>query len=215
MNQKKYVNTIIRKLQCSGNRKKEIRRELESNINSALEQGESWEQIEKRMGSPALAAREFNANFSDKERKTAKRNRGMRIFGIIAAVLILAVALVWWMLPKSNELKNSKKFDEDTVIAQAEKVVELLDSNDFETLKSISTEGVGSVLEQKKMEDVRQQIGSDWGELQSFGSVYTAEAKQMGSTYAVVQMVAVYENLSVTYTISFNESMELSGLYMK
>lgn len=215
MNQKKYVDTIIRKLQCTKSRKNEIRRELESNIGSALEGGETWEQIEVRMGTPALAAKEFNDNFSDKERKAAKRNRRIKIFIIIAVILLAAVSFVLWLLPKSYSLGENGKFDEQTVINKAEEAVELLNADDFEELKAMSTDKMKESMNQETLDAARQQLGSDWGDFQSFGSVYSAETNQFGSWYAIVQLVAVYENRSITYTISFNEDMELSGFYMK
>lgn len=215
MNQKKYVNTIIRKLQCSGSRKKEIRRELESNIGSALEQGETWEQIKTRMGTSAAVAAEFNANFSEKERKAARKNRRIKIVAIIAIILIVLAALIWWFLPKSYSLGEHGNFDGQAVINKAEEAVELLNADDFEGLKAMSTDKLKESMSKETLDAARQQLGGDWGSFQSFGSVYSSEIDQLGSWYAVVQLVAVYENRSITYTISFNEDMELSGFYMK
>ena len=67
MNQEKYVIAVLKKLKCSGSKKKEIRKELESDIAAALENGESLEEIMARMGSPASLAGEFNDNFSKEE----------------------------------------------------------------------------------------------------------------------------------------------------
>ena len=52
-------------------------------------------------------------------------------------------------------------------------------------------------------------ISNDFGKFISYGKIYTAEQKQLGVTYAVVQMNLSYENVSVTYTISFDEDMKL------
>ncbi len=61
----------------------------------------------------------------------------------------------------------------------------------------------------------KEQIGTEWGEFKSFVSVYTGEIKQMGKKFAVTEITALYENRSVTYTISFDEEMKLAGIYMK
>ncbi len=41
------------------------------------------------------------------------------------------------------------------------------------------------------------------------------EVLQRGKYFAVCQVTVTYENTSVTYTISFDESMKIAGLYMK
>ena len=64
MNRDKYVKAVIKKLKCSSRKKAEIKRELESNIQTALESDESWQQIEERMGTPYSQAMEFNENLS-------------------------------------------------------------------------------------------------------------------------------------------------------
>ena len=51
MNAKQYINGIVQKIKCSGEKKKEIRKQLFTDINFRLEQGESLEDIISRMGS--------------------------------------------------------------------------------------------------------------------------------------------------------------------
>ena len=66
------------------------------------------------------------------------------------------------------------------------------------------------------LEGAKQQLGSgEWGAFQSFGTSYTAEIEQMGKKYVMVQMNAVYENTSVTYTITLDENLKLAGFYVK
>lgn len=98
---------------------------------------------------------------------------------------------------------------------QVKQVITELDSNDFETLRAGVTEAVQNVLSLKIMEDVRAKIGDDWGEFRSFGNIYMSEIRQRGQLYAAAQTTASYENVSVTYTILFDEDMKLAGLYMK
>lgn len=67
----------------------------------------------------------------------------------------------------------------------------------------------------RRMGNAKTQISDDWGNFQSWGSIYLSEVTQQGQTFAVGQATAVYEHVTVTYTISFDEDMKLAGLYMK
>ena len=50
MDEKRYVNAVARKLKCGGKRKKEIKRQLLSDIQMRENQGERLEEIISRMG---------------------------------------------------------------------------------------------------------------------------------------------------------------------
>lgn len=67
MNQQSYTKMVKKRLMCSKPRRDEFVRDLESDIASALAAGESWEQVEQRMGEPYLVAQEFNDNLSQEE----------------------------------------------------------------------------------------------------------------------------------------------------
>lgn len=41
------------------------------------------------------------------------------------------------------------------------------------------------------------------------------EVQQMGQSFAVCQTTVIYENVTVVYTITFDEEMNLAGLYMR
>ena len=51
--------------------------------------------------------------------------------------------------------------------------------------------------------------------MQSIVKVYMQGLKQKGKVMVVTQVDAVYENVSVVYTISFDEDLRLGGLYMR
>ena len=91
----------------------------------------------------------------------------------------------------------------------------LVENNDFEALETESIGEMKKALNPEVIEDARRQVGSDWGEIQSFGDFYMSEIRQRGQRYAVVQVAVMYENVEVTYTITFDENMKLAGLYMK
>ena len=65
------------------------------------------------------------------------------------------------------------------------------------------------------MQNAKAQLGGDWGEFQDFTNSISVEVVQQGKHFALTELTALYENRSVTYQISFNENMELSGIYMR
>ncbi|MEZ3508587.1 MAG: DUF3887 domain-containing protein [Lachnospiraceae bacterium] len=213
MNAEKYVKDIVNRLKCTGKKKKEIKNQLLSDIAARREQGEALEQILAGMGSPKEIAEAFCQNLSDAERKAYRRRKiGQTVGGIVIVILFMA-ALSWWMIPKPAALGDSPSQEEIT--ASVENVIELLNKNDFETLRSISTEKLQPVLTQETIDKVRQNIADDWGEMQSIGKVYLQGIKQKGRFMIVTQVDVIYEQVSTVYTISFDKDLRLEGLYMR
>lgn len=213
MDAEKYVKKIVRNLKCTGAKKKEIGDSLLSDIAARREQGEAMEQIMESMGSPEEIAEAFSQNLSDADRKAYKRRRiGMTIGQIVAALVFLSV-LAWWMIPKPAELGDD--LSQEAVTASVENVVVMLNQNDFDGLQELAVDELKSKLTQETLDEVRKGISEDWGEMQSIGKVYMQGVKQKGKVIVVTQVDAVYENVSVVYTISFDEDLRLGGLYMR
>lgn len=213
MDAEKYVKKIVRNLKCTGAKKKEIGDSLLSDIAARREQGEAMEQIMESMGSPEEIAEAFSQNLSDADRKAYKRRRiGMTIGQIVAALVFLSV-LAWWMIPKPAVLGDD--LSQEAVTASVENVVVMLNQNDFDGLQELAVDELKSKLTQETMDEVRKNISEDWGEMQSIGKVYMQGLKQKGKVMVVTQVDAVYENVSVVYTISFDEDLRLGGLYMR
>lgn len=213
MDAEKYVKKIVRNLKCTGAKKKEIGDSLLSDIAARREQGEAMEQIMESMGSPEEIAEAFSQNLSDADRKAYKRRRiGMTIGQIVAALVFLSV-LAWWMIPKPAVLGDD--LSQEAVTASVENVVVMLNQNDFDGLQELAVDELKSKLTQETLDEVRKGISEDWGEMQSIGKVYMQGVKQKGKVMVVTQVDAVYENISVVYTISFDEDLRLGGLYMR
>lgn len=216
MNRERYIKTIIRKLKCSYQKKTEIKRELEADVQIALENGEEWQQIEERMGNPYSQATEFNENLPETELKAFKRIKRIKILFGIVIILGLIVTGIYVFIPKTYEIDNSSTFDKDIVISQAETVIGLIDKNEYDAIKKQYADAkMTEVLKETTIADAKEKLGEEFGKFKSFTSVYTVEVKQMGKHFAVVQITALYEKRSVEYTISFDADMKLAGLYMK
>lgn len=213
MDAEKYVKKIVRNLKCTGAKKKEIGDSLLYDIAARREQGEPMEQIMESMGSPEEIAEAFSQNLSDADRKAYKRRRIGMTIGQIVAVLVFLSVLAWWMIPKPAALGDD--LSQEAVTASVENVVVMLNQNDFDGLQELAVDELKSKLTQETMDEVRKNISEDWGEMQSIGKVYMQGLKQKGKVMVVTQVDAVYENVSVVYTISFDEDLRLGGLYMR
>lgn len=215
MTAEKYVNQIIRKVKCSKGKRNEIKKQILSDIEGAMAEGESLESVMERMGKADSIAEEFNQNFSEDERKAYKKSCRIRVISIIILMIALLAAGGYWMLPKISEISTEGTVNQASVEEQTRKVIELFDAEDYDSLKSCSVEQMKDVLNKEVMDAAKSQIGDNWGNQLSFGKFYMQEIEQQGLKFIVVQVNVSYENVSVTYTITYDAEMKLAGLYMK
>lgn len=216
MNQEKYIRAVLKKLRCSGRKKKEIQKELESDISAALENGESLEEIMERMGAPASLAGEFNDNFPKEEIAAFKRRKGLVIAGIIIGILLVFFLLAFYMLPKNYPMGKSGFYTEEEVTRQTKAVISYFNEGDYDALKAMCfSEDMEQIMTEEKLGEVKKLFGDDWGEFVAYGNIYLGEVVQMGKSYAVVQINATYENTGITYTLMFDKDMKLCSFYVK
>ena len=212
----KYAKKVAGYLKCSSKRKQEIRKQITSDIQAAMEEGKSLEQVLRDMGEPRALAAEFNESFGEAEKKAASRAKVCKILAIIFVILFLVAMLVWWALPKQKFLSDSKTFSEELVQERAELILELFNQKDYAALQEYQIEQMQELMVEETMEQMKAQyIGSDWGEMRNIGNIYSVEISQMGKKYATIQMTVSYENVNVTYTMTFDEDLKLAGFYMR
>ena len=215
MSAEKYAKQVAKYLKCSGKRKTEIKKQITSDIQAAVEEGKSLEQAIADMGEPKALAAEFNDSFGEAEKKAAGRAKVWKILSVIFVFLLLLAMLVWWALPKMKFLSDSKVFSEELVQERAAHILVLFNQGDYAALQDYLTEQMQEVMTKENMEDNKLYIGSNWGDMQFGGNVYSVEISQMGKKYATIQMTVSYENVNVTYTMTFDEDMKLAGFYMR
>lgn len=213
MTKEAYVKNIIKRLKCTNAKKKELARQLEADITAELSGGESMENIIARMGSAESVAGDFNENFSEEECRAAAKAKKIKITLLVLLILAVVAAGIYWTLPKgSMEIKN---FDKEEVKERVELVIGLLETGDYAELEKYSIKAMQGDAIKNAIEQAKDMIGSDWGERVSFGNMYQAEVQQMGKKSIVTQVNTAYENVSVTYTITLDEELKLSGVYLK
>ncbi len=214
-----YVDKIVKQMQCSKSKKEEIRKQLLGDIRERVAAGESEEAVIAQMGTVEELAQEFNESFSAKERKRSRKAKSTKMIIITILVIIglfaIATALLYWMLPKGTDISESSTFVKEQVEARVEEVINLLDDGAYDTLAENATEQMAGVLNDEDMDAAKQLVGDDWGARVELGTIYMQEVEQQGVHYVITQVAASYENVTVTYTITFDENMKLAGIYMK
>lgn len=215
MNEKQYVGEIARKIKCSGKRKKEIERQLLTDIQMRVKQGEQLEEIISQMGTAAEIADGFNENISLEEQKRYGRNKVLKIVIPIVVILILLGSLVYWVFPKTADIEQSKYFNKEQVEAAMKETVELLDAGDYEALQESAVSKMKPYLTEKTRNEIRRTLSDDWGERKQFGAVYMVELIQANKHFAVGEMTVTYDNISVTYRLTYDEDMRFAGVYVR
>ena len=218
MNREKYIASIIKKLNCKKKQKKQIKHELESDILSAEESGESWEEIIARMGTPDEVASEFNANITDSHMSFRKK---IIYTALITAtsiiVLIIAGRLILNYKYGVQEIDNVEM---KATYETAEKVISLVSNDEIDTLyDEYAAESFKGALDKEELIEkvvaAKDSLNKDWGDFQKITSHYERTVKQNGKYYSNYEIVALYENLSVTYTLAFEQEGKMTALYMK
>ncbi len=222
MNEKKYLAKIKRMLRCAPSKKREIVRQIRADIRSAMEGGEGFSQVIGTLGTPGEIAAEFNGNMSEEEMKRARREKRLILLGGIVVFLLAVYFAVCWLIPGVRQIGESKRFSEDTLTELAKQAVQYMDAGDYGALQAMMHEKAAGLLTGEVLEDAKVQVmgargqaEGGFGAFQAWGNVYIAEIKEQGQYAAAVEIGAAYENISVVYTLFFNEDMKLTGVYMR
>lgn len=216
MKEKSYIKSIIKRLKCSNKKKKEIEKQLKSDISIALETGKSLDEIILKMGNPSEIAKEFNENMSKIETNIAKKRKIFIILGIVACILIVFGLLINWFLPKTKDITDSSSFDKKIVTSKSEEVINLINDVSYEILKDNYFDNkMKKSLTKSDIEKAKLSLSDNWGKFVSINKINMIELTQMGNTYVVAVVIVKYEEINVTYTLTFDKDMKLSGLYMR
>ncbi len=215
MNANQYVNAVIKKIKCNGRKKEEIKRQLLTDIDMRMGQGERLEEIISEMGSVQEIADSFNETISPTEQKKYRRNKALKIILPIAAALILLSVLLYWMFPKGRDIEQSKYFDKAQVEAAMKETVTLLDEGASDALLENAIPQMQQYLDQAGIKKIKAVMSDDWGERQSFGAVYMTELVQGNQHLVVGEITVTYENISVIYRLTYDKDMKLAGLYVR
>ncbi len=98
---------------------------------------------------------------------------------------------------------------------QVVECIELFELEDTQELQVQSTDTMQSYFTQETISDIRSQLSEDWGSQNSIGTIYMSELVQAKQHYAVTEVTVAYDNITVTYRLTFDTDMKLAGIYIR
>ena len=213
MNKKQYIKKVIRLLGCSRQQKRKIQLDLENDIEMALKQRESLEDIIQRMGAPEEVAREFNENMGVQPPRSHKKMI-IIIIGLLVGVGLAVFLFIRSMIPEYTDLQDSSYFQQEQVAQIMAEVILDVSPLDEQSLIERCDETMAQTLTEHSLSEALESLG-ELGDFQRITSERYVEVNQNGYICVVGEIVALYQKRSVTYTITLDQNYQLAGLYMK
>ncbi len=215
MTAEKYAASIVKRVKCGKEKRKEIKQQLLSDIATATEQGNTIEEVIERMGDTKELAKDFNDNLPKSEYRKYIKNKIIKISVPIIIVLITLTILLYHMIPKTSSIEASRFFDKETVESKMKETIQLLDQANSDALRADAISQMQPYLSKKAIAEIKSTISDDWGKRTSFGTIYMTELTQMGKHFAVGEITVTYENVTVTYRLTYDKDIKLAGLFVR
>ena len=208
MNKKEYVKKVLKRIPLQKNDKTRLEEDLLQDILSAMEDGESWENIQKRMGTPEQVAQEYCMQIGCSMKKRRKWP------WILLGIIIVAAVGKWVLIPKNYPLQSSKYFDEKEVETWNKAVVENISNKNIDKILSNSSEAFRNEVSEDELLTYFEDMNT--GKFVRISQIESVENRSLlQGTFAVSEVTAQYDNRSVIYLISFDTDGKLAGLYMR
>ena len=120
MTEQQFLRQIKRLLHCKADKKREILRQLESDIASAKEGGKSWEEIRQEWGTPEQFVSEFN-----EDGRSIQKGKRILIGSVAVLVLFACVAAGVWFA-HSHEKNSGQQLTKNVETQKIEKIPDVV-----------------------------------------------------------------------------------------
>ena len=223
----RYVKKAARKLHCSKEKKNDFRRQLASDIASALESGESWESVQKRLGTPAEIAREMNESLGDTALTYQKKKQKICFSAIGGAIVISAILIVIFITlsggsQRQEETTNpagtesgQEALSHQEAISLSEKAIQEFNQEDFDAVIQQGDKQLKKSLSSDSLQQAKEQTMPEAGQFRQIESSDAIRITDKGLSYTTVQTKVRYTNQTVMFTISWNDKKQLCGFFVK
>ena len=223
----RYVKKAARKLHCSKEKKNDFRRQLAQDIASARESGESWESVQKRLGTPAEIAREMNESLGDTALTYQKKKQKICFSAIGGAIVISAILIVIFITlsggsQRQEETTNpagtesgQEALSHQEAISLSEKAIQEFNQEDFDAVIQQGDKQLKNSLSSDSLQQAKEQTMPEAGQFRQIESSDAIRITDKGLSYTTVQTKVRYTNQTVMFTISWNDKKQLCGFFVK
>lgn len=214
MTEQQFLRQIKRLLHCKGDKKREILRQLESDIASAKEGGKSWEEIRQEWGTPEQFVSEFNEDGRD-----IKKGKRILIGSVAVLVLFACVAAGVWFA-HSHEKNGGQQLTKNVETQKIPDVVReaITDFSDdaYEKFIARCDAKMQAAFSKKNWEDAQKIASSQMIEkAENEKLLSVTQTTQAGWDLKVYQVAVEYGKRQIVYTISLDTENLIAGFYFK
>lgn len=214
MTEQQFLRQIKRLLHCKGDKKREILRQLESDIASAKEGGKSWEEIRQEWGTPEQFVSEFNEDGRD-----IKKGKRILIGSVAVLVLFACVAAGVWFA-HSHEKNGGQQLTKNVETQKIPDVVReaITDFSDdaYEKFIARCDAKMQAAFSKKNWEDAQKIASSQMIEkAENEKLLSVTQTTQAGQDLKVYQVAVDYGKRQIVYTISLDTENLIAGFYFK
>lgn len=132
----------------------------------------------------------------------------------ISMALIMAASML--MLIGCGGTKISDDFDEEKVKATAQEAIDHLVAGEYEECLALMGEEMQAAISAEALATNMETPAGQKGAFQEYkSSTVVGQKDKDGSEYAVAVIVAGFEKGNITFTVSFDKDMKMTGFWMK
>ena len=131
----------------------------------------------------------------------------------ISMALIMAASML--MLIGCGGTKISDDFDEEKVKATAQEAIDHLVAGEYEECLALMGEEMQDAISAEALATNMETTAGQKGAFQEYKSSTVGQKDKDGSEYAVAVIVAGFEKGNITFTVSFDKDMKMTGFWMK
>lgn len=136
----------------------------------------------------------------------------MKLNRILFLFLTLSI-----ILSACTSTKLAEIYDENTVIDRAKEIVQIISSQDYDSVNAELRDDLQDQLTSNKLQDALGKKLIDAGAFIEYGSISTLgqKSKSTEEDYATVVLVGKYDNSDLVFTITMDSNLDIVGLYVK
>lgn len=214
MTEQQFLRQIKRLLHCKGDKKREILRQLESDIASAKEGGKSWDEIRQEWGTPEQFVSEFN-----EDGRGIQKGKRILIGSVAVLVLFACVAAGVWFA-HSHEKNGGQQLTKNVETQKIPDVVReaITDFSDdaYEKFITRCDAKMQAAFSKKNWEDAQKIASSQMIEkAENEKLLSVTQTTQAGQDLKVYQVAVDYGKRQIVYTISLDTENLIAGFYFK